>query len=198
MGAICRSGLSGLRFFGVSQRRRTASLSLPLGSLRSVQVEVVRSARRRKTVQLRPTEVGVRISIPATATFEEEQQYVESLLRKYERRERSEQIDLRGRARRLAARHDLRSPHSIEWVDNQTTQWGSCSPIQGTIRISSRIARFPSWVIDAVIVHELVHLSIPSHGPIFWSIADRYPLMERARGFLIAKGMEPGGADDVD
>jgi predicted metal-dependent hydrolase len=34
---------------------------------------------------------------------------------------------------------------------------------------------------------------VPDHSPAFWRLVDRYPLSERARGFLIAKGMEEDG-----
>ena len=60
----------------------------------------------------------------------------------------------------------------------------------GTIRLSDRLAPWPPWVRDYVLVHELAHLAVPDHSPAFWRLVDRYPLSERARGFLIAKGME--------
>jgi predicted metal-dependent hydrolase len=56
-------------------------------------------------------------------------------------------------------------------------------------------------VLDAVLVHELAHLAVPDHSPAFWKLMARYPLAERATGYLIAKGLEaPDGAgvDDVD
>jgi predicted metal-dependent hydrolase len=37
-----------------------------------------------------------------------------------------------------------------------------------------------------VIVHELAHLLEPNHGKRFKSLVHRYPLAERAIGFLIA------------
>ena len=49
---------------------------------------------------------------------------------------------------------------------------------------------FPGWVIDYVLVHEVAHLRYAGHGPRFWSLVQRYPLAERARGYLIAKGGE--------
>jgi predicted metal-dependent hydrolase len=159
-------------------------------------VEVVRSTRRRRTVELRPVPGGVRISIPATATREEEAKYVSSLLRRHERRQQAKSLDLTRRSERLAEQYGLRSPTSIRWVENQTTRWGSCTPSTGEIRISQAIASFPTWVVDYVIVHELAHLTYNGHGPRFWGLVNRYQLSERARGFLIAKGLE--GASDVD
>jgi predicted metal-dependent hydrolase len=161
-------------------------------------VEVVRSARRRRTVELRPVPGGVRISIPASASKEEEEKYVSSLLRRYERRQKTKTIDLRDRSRKLAEEYDLLTPTSIEWVDNQNSRWGSCTPAVGSIRISSAVSSFPGWVIDYVIVHELAHLSVPGHGPRFWNLVERYPRSERARGFLIAKGLEGNGTGTGD
>jgi len=62
-----------------------------------------------------------------------------------------------------------------------------------TIRISNRLAAEPGWVLDYVIVHELAHLLVPGHGPEFRALVDRYPRAERARGFLMARGLEPAG-----
>jgi predicted metal-dependent hydrolase len=42
----------------------------------------------------------------------------------------------------------------------------------------------PDWVVDYVILHELVHLVVPSHSTRFWELVNRYPKAERARGFL--------------
>ena len=66
------------------------------------------------------------------------------------------------------------------------SRWGSCTPATRTIRLSTRLAAFPDWVIDYVIVHELAHLVVHGHGPDFWDLVNRYPRTERARGYLIA------------
>ncbi|MEO7427764.1 MAG: M48 family metallopeptidase, partial [Acidimicrobiales bacterium] len=81
----------------------------------------------------------------------------------------------------------LPAPRSIQWVTNQRQRWGSCTPSASEIRISDRIAGFPDWVLDAVIVHELAHLVHLQHSAEFWALAQRYPKTERAYGFLIAK-----------
>ncbi|MDQ1462801.1 MAG: hypothetical protein QOI08_4285, partial [Actinomycetota bacterium] len=75
--------------------------------------------------------------------------------------------------------------------------WGSCTPEDGAIRVSSRLAPYPSWVLDYVLVHELAHLVVASHGPAHDELVDRFPLAERARGFLVAVDLDPDEGDDV-
>lgn len=78
----------------------------------------------------------------------------------------------------------MAKPSSIAWVTNQNSRWGSCTPADGTIRISARVKGMPSWVLDYVILHELTHLLQPGHGSEFWSLLESYPRTERARGYL--------------
>jgi hypothetical protein len=123
----------------------------------------------------------------------DEQRWVAEMVKRLERRHAGDEIDLEQRARTLARQLHLEQPASIRWVSNQEMRWGSCTPRDRTIRISTRLAREPGWVIDYVIVHELAHLSVAGHGPRFWDLVNRYRLAERARGFLMARGM---GSDD--
>ena len=158
-----------------------------------VEVQVIRSARRRKTVQARQVGGVLHVSIPATMSQADEQRHVAEMVRRMRRRADSAVVDLPTRAAALAAAHQLERPASIRWVDNQEWRWGSCTPADGAIRISTRLATEPPWVLDYVIVHELAHLSVPGHGPAFWALVDRYPRTERARGFLMARGLEHAG-----
>jgi len=160
-----------------------------------MKVEVVRSPRRRKTVEARLVDGVLRVYVPARMSVEEEGRWVAQMVGRVERRTATSRIDLPSRARSLARQHGLEVPASIRWVDNQESRWGSCTPRDRTIRISSRLGREPSWVIDYVIVHELAHLSVAGHGPRFWRLVERYSLAERARGFLIARGLESGQPD---
>jgi len=76
-----------------------------------MEVEVVRSSRRRKTVQA--WEVGgvLRVAIPARMSRAEEQHWVGEMVRRFERRRSSDHIDLRARVAALARRYEL--PHPL-------------------------------------------------------------------------------------
>lgn len=173
-------------------------MSDPAGTFQDVKVEVVRSARRQKTVQAREVDGVLRVSIPASMTVAEEARWVAEMVRRSERRSAAAAIDLAARGERLAAKFGLRQPTHIRWSDSQEWRWGSCTPATGSIRISSRLTREPAWVLDYVIIHELAHLEVAGHGVRFWRLVNRYPLAERARGFLIARSIGPGPGGPLD
>jgi predicted metal-dependent hydrolase len=86
---------------------------------------------------------------------------------------------------------------SIGFTDTESL-WGSCTFTTGAIRVASRLAKFPDWVLDFVLLHELAHLVHSDHGPSFQEMLNRYPMAERARGYLLAveqlgaaRGAEP-------
>jgi predicted metal-dependent hydrolase len=161
---------------------------------RALTVEVVRSKRRRRTVQAEQVGDTVRISIPAVMSKAEEEHWVAVMVRRFERRIAAAEDDLSARAEGLARDYGLPTPTSIRWVGNQMRRWGSCTPVDGSVRISDRLARYPTWVLDYVIVHELAHLVEPGHGKAFHSLVDRYPKAERARGFLMGVDLSAGEA----
>ncbi|MEU6743841.1 M48 metallopeptidase family protein [Streptosporangium sandarakinum] len=152
-------------------------------------VEVRRSSRRRRTVSAYRDGEKTIVLLPAGLSSNDEEQWVRRMLDRLaakEQRRRPSDDDLMERACDLSVRYlDGRAtPSSVRWVDNQQHRWGSCTPDNGTIRISTRLRGMPSWVVDYVIIHELVHLLVPSHGPRFWALVEHYPRAERARGFL--------------
>lgn len=150
----------------------------------------MRSAKRRKTISARQVGDVLRVSIPATMTKADEERWVGEMVRRMQRTSTAAEVDLPARAASLGARLGLPVPDTIRWVDNQESRWGSCTPVDRSVRISTRVAGFPHWVVDYVIVHELAHLVVPGHDARFWALVNRYPKAERARGFLIAKGLD--------
>ncbi len=153
-------------------------------------VEVIRSDRRRKSASARMIDGRLVVRIPASCTEAEEAELVTDFTDRFRRRMTAGRLDLEKRAAALARRYRLPQPASIEWVSNQRTRWGSCSPSRGRIRISDRAADFPDWVVDYIVVHELAHLVEANHSAAFWALVERFPRSERAIGFLIAKGYE--------
>ena len=164
----------------------------------SLPVEIVRSRRRRKTVQATIVDGVIRVQAPASMSKRELEEHVSYLVARLERRYRSESVDLEARALRLAKRFALPKATSVVWAD-QRSQWGSCTPSTGEIRISNRLAAYPPWILDYVLVHELAHLAEANHSPAFHALVAKYPLAERARGFLMAISFgDTGVAEDVD
>jgi predicted metal-dependent hydrolase len=155
-----------------------------------VEVEVRRSAKRRRTVSAYKNEDGtVVVLVPARMSRAEEQRWVTTMvgrLERQERRRRPSDDKLMARARELSRTYldGQAQPTTVRWVDNQQQRWGSCTPADGSIRLSSRLQGTPSWVIDCVLLHELAHLLVHDHSPEFYDLADRHPKAERAKGFL--------------
>ncbi|SDE29040.1 M48 family metallopeptidase [Nocardioides lianchengensis] len=173
------------------------------------QVEVRRSKRRRRTVSAYRDGEKVVVLIPASLTRAEERDWVATMVARLERSEQRRtptDDELLQRARTLSDDYlgGLAVPESVRWVDNQQARWGSCSPGDRSIRLSSRLQGMPAWVLDYVVVHELAHLIEPAHDERFWSWVNRYPQAERAKGYLLgwsaAAQVEPppGESDEID
>ena len=128
--------------------------------------------------------------VPASMPLSERAHWAEVMSRRLQRRaERSRPSDERllGRARMLNERH---FDGALRWTSigfaNMERMWGSCTFTNGAIRIAKRAAALPDWVLDYLVVHELAHLVHSDHGPDFHELENRYPLTERAKGYLLA------------
>jgi predicted metal-dependent hydrolase len=158
-------------------------------------IEIIRSARRRKTVSAELKNGVLVVRAPAAMSDEELAPIIQNLQKRLQKRLRpiaQTDDELEKAARRLNRQYfsgKLRW-QSIRYVKNQNKRFGSCTPSHGTIRISDRLATMPKWVRDYVVIHELAHLQEANHGPRFWKLVNRYPLTERARGYLMAVGLE--------
>jgi len=92
--------------------------------------------------------------------------------------------------------------NAIRWVGNMNTQLGSCTnggTTDGHIRISDKIKRWPQWVVDYIIAHEMVHRMHSDHSKEYWkTLTEGYPLTERARGFVKGVGFAEGRQHEDD
>lgn len=166
-------------------------------------VEIIRSPNRTRTASARMVDGTLVVRVPQGLSSTEENRLVETLSQKVLHKVRQAEgklPDLTKRSADLNRRYfnGKLKVREIRWVTNQRHRYGSCTPSTATIRISDRLATMPLWVLDYVLVHELAHLIEPNHSPAFWQLVARYPLTERARGYLIAVGLEAesGPADD--
>ena len=155
----------------------------------SLQVEVRRSARRRRTVSAYRDKDRIVVLMPARVSKTEESRLVAEMVRKMQasaERRHCTDNQLQARALQLSQCYlgGLAHPVSVRWVSNQRSRWGSCTPANGTIRLSDRLQGMPDFVSDYVLLHELVHLLQPDHGKSFWALLEAYPQLQRARGYL--------------
>lgn len=166
-------------------------------------VEIRRSARRRRTVSARVEGGRIVVLMPSGLSDRQERRHVEELVSGLRRRRHREALvddDLGSRVEPLVRSYLPDHPdvevrcRSVRWVNNQQTRWGSCTPSTGTIRITDRLHGAPLWVIDAVLLHELAHLVEQGHGTAFRVLMDRYPRYAEAQAFLAGIAWQAGGA----
>jgi predicted metal-dependent hydrolase len=64
----------------------------------------------------------------------------------------------------------LKPPSVI--VRTMRLRWGSATA-NGRVYFNVDLVKLPLGCIDYVVIHELVHLAIPNHGPTFWRLLSR-------------------------
>ena len=156
-------------------------------------VEVKRSKRAKRNVTAYRDNDKTVVTVPTRMAKRDIDAYVAELVNRLDDRDErsSSQASLEQRARELSRKYlgqDLFETHKvpvkIRWVTNQNSRWGSCTPDEGSIRLSHRMQRMPSYVIDSVIVHELVHLLVTDHSPAFYELMNKFPQHEKAKAYL--------------
>jgi hypothetical protein len=173
----------------------------------TVQVEVRRSARRRRTVSAYRDGERIIVMIPGRFTRAEEAEWVARMVARLDTgtrraaRRRGTDVALARRAAELSETYlgGRAKPLGVRWVPTMRTRWASCTPVDRTIRMSERLREMPTWVQDYVLVHELAHLIVAGHSPDFWALVESYPRTERARGYLdgISAAAQLPIADDL-
>jgi predicted metal-dependent hydrolase len=164
-----------------------------------MEIRIKRSLKRNKTVSARQINGILEVSAPAHLSEKELQPIIETLRNRFAKREKRKSLrqtltdaDLEKIAAHLNRQYfdgEL-TWDSISWSTRQNKRYGSCTPSSKTIRISQRLAAMPRFVQEYVVMHELAHLVEGNHGPRFWELVNQYPRTERARGYLMAVGLE--------
>lgn len=63
---------------------------------------------------------------------------------------------------------------SAYFLQKMRTKWGSCNHQSRNIRLNTELVKKPKDLVEYVIVHELVHLIVPTHSRKFVAILDQY------------------------
>ena len=161
-----------------------------------MEIKVVRSPDRKKTIQAKLIGETLIVYLPCGMHREEERKIIERMKKKIEDQKLKRNINKDDYLIKRFADFNNRyfrgtlKVNSIEFVTNQECRRGSCTPSNGTIRLSHKLLDMPKWVLDYVLMHEMSHLLHPDHSKAFWEKVSEYKYAERARGFLMAKGME--------
>ncbi len=161
-----------------------------------MEIKVIRSPDRKKTIQAKLVGETIVIYLPCGMHREEERKIIERMKKKIENKRLKRNINKDDYLIKRFTEFNNRyfqgalRVNSIEFVTNQEYRRGSCTPSNGTIRLSHKLLDMPKWVLDYVLMHEMSHLLHPDHSKAFWEKVSEYKYAERARGFLIAKGME--------
>jgi predicted metal-dependent hydrolase len=143
------------------------------------------------------------VLLPGRMSRADEARWVAAMLQRLDaqdERRRPSDSQLLRRAEALSQRylHGRVRPATVRWSATQNARWGSCTPSDRSIRVTTRLRGMPEWVLDYVLLHELAHLVVPTHGREFWALLEKYPRTDRARGYLEGFAAATRTAEDCD
>ena len=151
------------------------------------EIVVIRSKKRKRNISAYRQGGKIIISIPARLTKAEERAVIPEMIAKIRSREVAapeaelmELVDLL--LSRYAPEIAIR-PASVAWR-NMNERWGSCTSVDRTIRLASKLQRAPKYVLEFVLYHEAIHLQHSDHGDDFYQFLHRYPRHLEAEAYL--------------
>ncbi len=160
----------------------------------TLQVTIDRSPRLSKTVRWSVKDNILTMRVPLRMAERDILRMLDDIKDKafkQMRRRAAHQSDetLEGLAKTLNHRYfnDELRWRSIRWVTTMEKRLGSCTvggESDGEIRISAKLQKWPRYVLEYVVAHELCHRRVADHSAEFWQLVARYPQTERARGFI--------------
>ena len=71
------------------------------------------------------------------------------------------------------------------FLQRMKTKWGSCNHRARTIRLNTELVKKPKDLLEYVVVHEMLHLMVPTHSQQFLDLMTKhYPAWREARAEL--------------
>jgi predicted metal-dependent hydrolase len=151
------------------------------------EIVVIRSKKRKRNISAFRQGGKIVISIPARLTKAEERAIVPEMIAKIRAKEvaapESELMELASELLTKYAPEIAIRPASVAWR-NMNERWGSCTSVDRTIRLATKLQRVPSYVLEFVLYHEAIHLQHSDHGEEFYEFLHRYPRHLEAEAFL--------------
>ena len=163
------------------------SLEQTLPGIDEGEIVVIRSKKRKRNIAAFRQGGKIIISIPARLSKAEEREVVPEMIAKIRAKAVAPaESELMHTADELLSRYapeiSLR-PASVAWRA-MNERWGSCTSVDRTIRLATKLQRAPKYVLDFVLYHEAIHLQHSDHGPEFYEFLHRYPRHLEAEAFL--------------
>lgn len=159
------------------------------------EIRVVRNSRRKRSISAYREHGAIVIQVPARLSNSKVSEVIPELVQKILTREAREKMTdnaLFARSLQLLDQYlpeFATRPISVVWR-TMNERWGSCTTADRTIRISDRLNGAPDYVVDYLLVHELIHLEIPDHSEKFEYLLARFDKGEMASAYL--EGYEAG------
>ena len=176
--------------------QRSGSISrLPTLPDNLPEYRVIRKERRKRSISAFRAAGVIEIHIPARLSKRQELELIPEMIEmvlKREAKARKGDDQLLKIALEILEKYlpdFYERPTSITWR-SMNERWGSCTTVDGTIRISERLINAPEYVLNYIIFHELIHLRVHAHDENFYEYLKRYTDQEKAEAFL--EGYEIG------
>ena len=153
------------------------------------EIIVIRSTRRKKNVSAYRQGGRIVVSIPARMSKADERAMVPEMVAKIRAQEAAATMSEESLSNRIGellselAPEIIVRPSSVNWR-GMRERWGSCTGIDGSIRISDRLKGAPQYALDYVLFHEGIHLQFFDHGSEFKALLARFPEEELAEAYL--------------
>lgn len=162
----------------------------PTITVDGVTLSLVLERKRVKNINAQLRGDVLHVSAPVDMSQAMLDQVVPTLARRLLRRVHAVQVNSEENAltlaRQVAAHFPVRPEVAqVQFVTTQEARWGSYSARTRTIRLHAALRRMPRWVLEAVVAHELAHVTHMDHSPAFWELLRRVcPETDRANAFL--------------
>lgn len=163
------------------------AIEQPLPGIDEGEIIVIRSKRRKRNISAFRQGGKIIISIPARLSKAEEREIVPEMIAKIRAKElAAPESELLGMVYALLATYAPEiaiRPAKVTWRA-MNERWGSCTSVDRSIRIASKLQRAPKYILEFVLYHEAIHLQHADHSPEFYQFLHRYPRHLEAEAFL--------------